>query len=58
VVLVSSNEADVPFDVRHVRVIYYDVSDPFWGDKLIAKVAENVVSALSNPKEAIQFEQD
>lgn len=56
VVLVSSNEADVPFDVRHVRVIYYDVNDPFWGDKLIAKVAENVVSALSNPKEAIQFQ--
>jgi hypothetical protein len=37
VVLVSSNEPDVPFDVRHVRVIYYDVNDPFWGDKLIAK---------------------
>jgi len=31
------------------------VNDPFWGDKLIAKVAENVVSAISNPKEAIQF---
>ena len=58
VVLVSSNEADVPFDVRHVRVIYYDVTDPFWGDKLIAKVAENVVSAISNPKEAVQFEND
>jgi hypothetical protein len=55
VVLVSSNEPDVPFDIRHVRVIYYDMTDPFWGDKLIAKVAENVISAISNPKEAIQF---
>lgn len=55
VVLVSSNEPDVPFDVRHVRVIYYDVTDPFWGDKLIAKVAENIVSAIKNPNEAIQF---
>jgi hypothetical protein len=55
VVLISSNEADVPFDVRHVRVIYYDVNDPFWGDKLIAKVSENVASALADPKEAIQF---
>jgi hypothetical protein len=52
VVLVSSNEADVPFDVRHIRVIYYDVNDPFWGQKLIAKVAENVLSALKNPAEA------
>jgi len=57
VVLISSNEADVPFDVRHVRVIYYDVNDPFWGDKLIAKVAENVISAIKNPNEAIQFPQ-
>src|SRR5207245_10073274 len=28
VVLVSSSEQDVPFDIRHVRVIYYDMSDP------------------------------
>jgi hypothetical protein len=55
VVLISSNEADVPFDVRHVRVIYYELTDPFWGEKLIAKVAENVVSAIKNPTEAIQF---
>lgn len=56
VVLVSSNEEDVPFDVRHVRVIYYEMTDPFWGEKLISKVAENVVSALKNPREAILFE--
>lgn len=53
VVLVSSNEGDVPFDLRHIRVIYYDVSDPFWGQKLIEKVAENIVSALQNPEEAV-----
>lgn len=55
VVLVSSNEDDVPFDVRHVRVIYYDVKDPFWDTKLIEKVAENILSALQNPDEAILF---
>ncbi len=53
VVLVSSNEGDVPFDLQHIRVIYYDVTDPFWGDKLIKKVAENVLSALNNPEEAM-----
>ncbi|HEV7240351.1 MAG TPA: hypothetical protein VGQ36_14015 [Thermoanaerobaculia bacterium] len=53
VVLVSSNEADVPFDLHHIRVIYYDVNDPFWGEKLIAKIAENILSALKNPEEAI-----
>lgn len=56
VVLVSSNEDDVPFDVRHVRVIYYQMADPFWGEKLVAKVAENIVSAIKNPQEAILFE--
>lgn len=53
VVLVSSNEEDVPFDLNHIRVIYYDIHDPFWGDKLIEKVAENILSAISNPEEAI-----
>lgn len=53
VVLVSSNQEDVPFDLQHIRVIYYDMRDPFWGEKLIAKVAENVLSALKNPGEAI-----
>src|SRR4030081_3280727 len=40
VVLISSNEEDVPFDLRHIRVIYYDQADPFWGQKLIDKVAD------------------
>jgi hypothetical protein len=53
VVLVSSNEADVPFDLHHIRVIYYDVSDPFWGQKLIDKISENILSAIENPEEAI-----
>lgn len=53
VVLVSSNQSDVPFDLQHIRVIYYDMQDPFWGEKLIAKVSENIVSALKNPGEAL-----
>jgi hypothetical protein len=53
VVLISSNESDVPFDLQHIRVIYYDVTDPFWGTKLIEKVAENILSALTKPEEAI-----
>jgi hypothetical protein len=53
VVLVSSNEADVPFDLHHIRVIYYDVTDPFWGTKLVEKVAENILSALKNPEGAV-----
>lgn len=53
VVLVSSNQEDVPFDLQHIRVIYYDVYDPFWGEKLMNKVAENILSAINDPEEAI-----
>lgn len=53
VVLVSAKEEDVPFDLQHIRVIYYDMSDPFWGNKLIEKVAENILSAIQNPGEAV-----
>jgi len=53
VVLISSNEDDVPFDLKHIRVIYYDMNDPFWGSKLLDKVAENILSAIQNPEEAV-----
>jgi hypothetical protein len=53
VVLISASEEDVPFDLQHIRIIYYDVTDPFWGTKLIDKVAENILSAINNPEEAV-----
>lgn len=53
VILVSSNQEDVPFDLRHIRVILYDINDPFWGSKLVDKVADNIKSALNDPEEAI-----
>jgi hypothetical protein len=53
VVLVSSNQEDVPFDLRHIRVILYDQTDPFWGQKLIDKLADKIQSALADPEESI-----
>lgn len=53
VVLVSSNQEDVPFDLRHISVILYDQGDPFWGQKLIDKIADNIKSAVKNPEDAI-----
>lgn len=53
VVLVSSNQEDVHFDLRHIRVILYDQTDPFWGGKLIDELADNIQSALADPEEAI-----
>ena len=53
VVLVSATQDDVPFDLRHIRVIYYDTLDPYWGQKLVDKVAENILSAIKSPEEAL-----
>lgn len=53
VILISSNEDDVPFDLRHIRVILYDRSDPFWGQKLIDNIADKITSAREHPEEAI-----
>jgi hypothetical protein len=51
----KANEEDVPFDLRHVRAVYYDKDDPFWGPKLIEKIAEKILSVLADPKDAILF---
>ena len=51
----QANEEDVLFDLRHVRVIYYDKDDPFWGMKLLEKAAENMLSVMQDPKDAILF---
>ena len=56
VVLVSSNDQDVPFDLRHIRVIYYDMSDPFWGVKLIDKIAETTLNVIKTPEDTIIFQ--
>ncbi len=53
VVLIAAEGENVPFDLQHIRVVYYDTVDPFWGQKLVDKIAENVSSALSNPEEAV-----
>lgn len=34
VVFVAGTIDDVPFDLRHLRVITYEVRDPAWGKKL------------------------
>lgn len=46
VVLLTGNIDDVPFDLRHLRIVQYDVRDPTWA----AKVHKNLVSYIKNAK--------
>lgn len=53
VVFTSGNLEDVPFDLRHLRAIIYDINDPFWGDKLKANLAAYLKNAKSEPGKSI-----
>jgi len=53
VVFISGNVEDVPFDLRHLRVIIYDINDPFWGDKLKVSLTAYLKNAKSDPTKSI-----
>jgi hypothetical protein len=53
VVLLAAQLEDVPFDLRHLRTIIYDIRDPFWGDKLKKSVVAHLRSAKQDPGKSI-----
>jgi len=46
-IIVTRNEADVPFDLRALRYLYYDTNDPFWGESLSRAITEMLRSILT-----------
>jgi hypothetical protein len=53
VVFTSGNLEDVPFDLRHLRVVIYDVRDPFWGEKLKKSLTAFLKNAKADPTKSI-----
>ncbi len=53
VVIVTDNIEDVPFDLRHLRVITYDVDNPFWGDQLSRSIIDFLKNTKSDPEKSI-----
>ena len=49
IVLLTRSEDDVPFDLRSLRFIFYDTSDPFWGQELQAKLTHVLKLVLEEP---------
>lgn len=43
-ILISNNEEDIPFDLRHIRVIFYDCNIDGWENKLRNDIAEAACS--------------
>lgn len=48
-VLLTRNEEDVPFDLRALRYVFYDLSEPDWGTHLRNRLNEIIKLILENP---------
>lgn len=50
VIIITRNGDDVPFDLKALRYLYYDVNDPFWGENLKKGIQNLVSKTLENPE--------
>lgn len=53
VVLVTGSLDDVPFDLRHLRVVQYDIHDPEWAERARASLTLHLQKAKSEPARSI-----
>jgi hypothetical protein len=53
VVFTAANVEDVPFDLRHLRVIIYDIREPDWAVRLKKSVTEYIRTAGKEPDKSI-----
>lgn len=53
VVFASPRVEDVPFDLRHLRVIIYETKEPEWAEKLRKSVTDYLRNALKEPEKSI-----
>lgn len=52
-ILVTETMDDVPFDLRHQRVLEYDKNDPRWGKLLQERITKALKETIESPKDAI-----
>ncbi|HCW63617.1 MAG: hypothetical protein ABGW88_18150 [Leeuwenhoekiella sp.] len=50
VIILTRNSDDVPFDLKDLRYLYYDVNDPFWGNNLKKGLTNLIAKVLENPE--------
>jgi hypothetical protein len=53
VVFTSANVEDVPFDLRHLRVIVYEVREPEWASKLRKLITDYLRNTVKDPAKSI-----
>jgi hypothetical protein len=53
VVFTSALVDDVPFDLRHLRVIIYDIREPEWAPRLRKSISDYLRNAIKEPEKSI-----
>lgn len=53
VVFTASRVEDVPFDLRHLRVIIYEIQEPDWGTQLRKSITDYLRNAAKEPEKSI-----
>jgi hypothetical protein len=53
VVFTAAKIDDVPFDLRHLRVIVYEIRDPDWGAKLRRSITDYLRNTIKDPAKSI-----
>lgn len=53
VIFTASRVEDVPFDLRHLRVIIYEVQEPDWGAQLRKSITDYLRNAAREPEKSI-----
>jgi hypothetical protein len=48
IVLLTRNEDDVPFDLKALRYLYYDINNPDWGENLRSELSKKVQNILED----------
>jgi hypothetical protein len=49
VIIITRNGDDVPFDLKDLRYLYYDVNEPFWGENLKKGISSLVQKLIESP---------
>jgi len=49
VIIITRNGEDVPFDLKDLRYLFYDVNDPYWGESLKKGIQSLVQKVIENP---------
>ncbi len=52
-VLITASMDDVPFDLRSLRVLVYDINLPNWGEKLKNEITKALTETLKSPEDAV-----